>query len=117
MPTALILLAWATPSSRPLGTSSHMLALPRGWSQAPKSPGSKGSSAIGTWIRAQTLPLDPGLPHPDWPGHFSSKKLKNNVPWMEIQGPDRGLQCESSGWRDLPGHPHPNPAPLLKVLG
>lgn len=52
MPTALILLAWATPSSRPLGTSSHVLALPRGLSQAPKSPGSKGSSAIGTWIRA-----------------------------------------------------------------
>lgn len=37
--------------------------------------------------------------------------------WIESQGPGRGLECESPGWKDLQRHPHPTPAPLHEVLG
>lgn len=67
--------------------------------------GFEGSSAMGTWSGMKTPPLAPGLPHPAWPAHFSSKKEKKNVSRMEFQGPDRGLECESPGWRELQRRP------------
>ena len=87
----LTLLAWATPSSQPPGTSSG----PCPFRLSTKKRAQR--AAIGSQSGAQTQPLIPGLSYPAWPGCFPSKKERNKVSWIEFQGPGRGLGYESLG--------------------